>query len=124
MKATCGLFLWVIDSQTRAMASMIEAAELVVSAARTSTHVVVVIHDVEEGAVIDGEEVTPRERKDLNRARAYLADVTTRHKTVVLNSVEEAVRYCIRLWHHLGTPTSEFPLPPGEELTVDGVLDL
>ena len=100
MKATCGIFLYVVDAETRALASMVEAAELVVSASRTSTHVVLVIHDVAPSATIAGEAIPPGELRDLNRARAYLADVTSRHATIVLNSVEEASRYCIELWTH------------------------
>jgi hypothetical protein len=100
MKLRCGIYLYVVDAKTRALASMVEAAELVVNASRSSTHVVLVIHDVASGYEFAGVVTTASQLRDLNRARAYLADVTSRHATIVLNSVAEATRYVIQLWQH------------------------
>jgi hypothetical protein len=82
--STC---LFVIDSQTRAMASAVEAAELI-SAGR---NVALVVLDIEDGLVIGGETVTGRQLKDLNRMRAYLRDVAQRHDVPAYDSVEAAV---------------------------------
>jgi len=68
------VLLFVIDGQTRAIASMVEVAELVTA----GRNVVLVIEDVAEGAVIQGEQLSEGTRKDLNRCRAYLADVVMR----------------------------------------------
>merc|ERR1712167_557682 len=61
-KETAVVTLFVIDGATRAAASMVEL-------------MVLVVEDVPEGAVIDGEVVTEKERRDLNRGRAYLLDL-------------------------------------------------
>ena len=66
--------LFVIDSQTRALSSCIEVAELVTR----GQLVVLVIQEIEENAVINGDVIGPKERKDLNRSRSYLADLVHR----------------------------------------------
>ena len=85
-KATAEVLLFVIDSQTRAIASMLEAAELI---GRRDVRLVVL--DIEDGTEIDGRAVTGRELKDLNRARAYLRDIAQRHGVTVYATVAEAV---------------------------------
>jgi len=62
--------LFIIDGTTRGVAAMVEAASR-----SSSRRMVLFVEDVAEGAVIDGEAVTQKERKDLNRGRAYLRDV-------------------------------------------------
>ena len=87
------MLLFVIDSQTRALSSMIEVAELVTS----GRVVVLVIEEIPEDAVIDGVLVGSRERKDMNRSRSYLADLVHRKghpeaRAVYSNVVEATVR--------------------------------
>jgi len=77
------VLLYVIDRATRALASMIEVAELITD----GRNVIVVIQDVEEGDTINDEEISPSQLKDLNRCRAYLADVVKRrgrHETSIV----------------------------------------
>jgi len=86
-KAEARVLLFVIDGQTRAIASMLEAAEYI-GDGRT---VVLVIQDMPDGTEVDGHAVTGRELKDLNRARAYLRDIAERHGVTVHGTVEGAV---------------------------------
>lgn len=85
-KELCDVLLFVIDSKTRAIASMLEATEYILSQRR----VVIVILDIPEGARIDGDLIEGRQLKDLNRARAFLCDIAARHQKYcdVFDSVE------------------------------------
>ena len=73
--------MYVVDSKCRGLATMIDAVEMIVS---QKQRIVIVVEDVDpdKNPTID-----PRECKDLNRARAYLADVATRHGLLVYSSV-------------------------------------
>merc|ERR1711959_236173 len=103
-KAEASVLLFVIDSMTRALASMLEAAEFISS----GRHVVLVIQDIEMGARISGDVVSMNECKDLNRARHYLRDIYRRHigSNVTLcedigGAVVQAlqVAQCVGRWH-------------------------
>lgn len=87
-KDEADVLLFVIDSQTRAIASMLEATEYIC----TGRRVVLVIDDLEAGTEITGKLIYGSELKDLNRARAYLRDVAKRHHVAVHNDVTEAVK--------------------------------
>lgn len=87
--------LFVIDHQTRAVASMLEATELVASTRRPGD-VLLVIHDITDGTQIDGQTITGRELKDLNRARTYLRELATARGLPVYDAVDVAVRESIR----------------------------
>ena len=87
-KQDADALLFVIDAQTRAIASMLEAAEAITA----GRHVVLAVLDIADGTGIGGQAVTGAELKDLNRARAYLRDIASRHGTQVFGSVEEAVK--------------------------------
>ena len=86
-KEEADTLLFVVDGQTRAIASMLEAAECICD----NREVVLVINDIPDGTEIAGQEVTVRELKDLNRARVYLADIAKRHGVLVFATVAEAV---------------------------------
>lgn len=91
-KAAADELLFVIDSQTRAIASILEATEVIC----TGRTVRLVIDDIEDGTVIDGQSVTGRELKDLNRAREYLRDLAARYcwrtqSVTAYDSVADAV---------------------------------
>jgi hypothetical protein len=80
--------LFVIDGQTRAIASMIEA----VSFAGQRRRVFVTVEEIPDGTIIDGQVITGRELKDLNRARAYLLDELRHFSNVsILPTIPEAV---------------------------------
>ena len=73
-KEQAHVLLFVIDAQTRAIASMLEAAELI---ARGRV-LVLCVQSISDGASIDGDVVTGRQLKDLNRARFFLLDIARR----------------------------------------------
>ena len=72
---------------------MLEAVEYIMSQRR----VVIVIIDIPDNSKIDGEPIGGRQLKDLNRARAFLADIAARHQKYcdVFDSVESAVNHVI-----------------------------
>ena len=90
-KDECHVLLFVIDCQTRSIASMLEAVEYIMRGRR----VVLVVENIPDGLYIDGQEVTGRQLKDLNRARGFLTDIVVRHpdNAVVFDSVSEACHY-------------------------------
>eukprot|EP00741_Cyanophora_paradoxa_P020906 tig00021318_g20182.t1 len=97
-KRAAGVLLFVIDAQTRGLASMVEAAEYI-AAARP---VVLAVLPVPAGAAIGGEAVQAGELKDLNRAREYLRDVAERHGVRVFGDVQSAVREIVETKQRLG----------------------
>lgn len=93
MKAWCPTLLFVIDGSTRAVASLVEASNLI----SEGRQVVLVLENVPKDAVIDGHRVSERECQDLNRGRAYLAEVARTHRVPVFNNVAAACQYIIDL---------------------------
>ena len=93
-KAEAPVLLFVIDSATRAIASMIEVVELI----SEGYCIVVVIHEIVAGVEVAGQIPSAAEIKDLNRARAYLADVISRHALPVFSNIGTAVQHSITLW--------------------------
>lgn len=89
-KEVAETLLFVIDSQTRAIASILEATEMIVE----GRDVVLVIDPIADGTEIGGQKVTGSELKDLNRARTYLRDLARRHDIDVYQTVAEAVEFC------------------------------
>lgn len=87
-KADASALIFIIDGQTRALASMIEA----LSQAAQGRRVFVTSMDIPDGTVIAGQTVTGRELKDLNRARAYFLDELGNFPSAtVYGSIAEAV---------------------------------
>lgn len=81
--------LFVIDGQTRAVASILEATEYICRGRK----VLLVVEQIPDGLEIDGQPITGRQLKDLNRARSYLLDLAGRHDNVrVFPSIESSVR--------------------------------
>lgn len=95
-KAQACNYLFVIDGQTRAIASMIEAAGLITSMIPEIMYLVV--DDIPEGAEIDGALVSKRELQDLNRGRAYLRAIAEAADVTVYESVTKAVEAIIADW--------------------------
>ncbi|MCA9357213.1 nucleoside 2-deoxyribosyltransferase domain-containing protein [Candidatus Nomurabacteria bacterium] len=88
-KEESNILLFVIDGQTRAIASILESVEYTMAGRK----VVLVINQVPDGTVIAGQVVTGRELKDLNRAREYLGELADRHDNVtVYEDVASAVQ--------------------------------
>jgi hypothetical protein len=89
-KERCLVLLFVIDGRTRAIASMLEATEYILS----GRSVVLVIEEIPANTRIDGDLIEGRQQKDLNRARAFLCDIAARHQRYcdVFDSVENVRR--------------------------------
>jgi hypothetical protein len=91
-KESCKTLLWVIDGETRSVASMNEAVEWAI---RNPDKLYLVIVDVPQYSTINGVWVDPDQVKDLNRGRSYLRDIAERHNVPVFDSVEDAVKTVI-----------------------------
>lgn len=87
-KDDADVVFFVVGPETRAIASMIEVAELIT----TGRDLVLVLQDVPRDMVINGNTLPPDEVKDLNRGRAYLANVADRHNVTVYQSLEVALQ--------------------------------
>ena len=87
-KAAAEVLLFAITGETRGTASMVEAAEYI----GTGRTVVLMVQDIRDGLVLDGQVVTGRELLDLNRARAYLRDVAIRHHVIIHSDIAAATR--------------------------------
>ncbi|XP_041481634.1 uncharacterized protein LOC121428834 isoform X2 [Lytechinus variegatus] len=85
-KDNCNYLFFVINNLSRSSASMVEVAHYI----GQDRNVILCIQDLEDGVVINGEELTPRAVKDYNRGRQYLADVASRERVPIFNDVEEA----------------------------------
>jgi len=94
-KTEADVLLFVIGSQTRAIASMIEVAELAADP-NSNKRLVVVVQDVPANASLGDEKVGPSQLKDLNRGRAYLAKCLDRHGVPAMSDVATGVRECVR----------------------------
>ncbi len=92
-KAKAKVLLFVVDAETRAISTLVEATEAIVRGRPT----VLVIMNVPEGAVIGGETVGPNQREDINRGRAYLADAAKRHQVPVYDNLQDALRQVIAM---------------------------
>ncbi|KAI6647274.1 hypothetical protein LOD99_12271 [Oopsacas minuta] len=80
----------VFDSQTRALASLVETAFM----ASIGWRLVVVLHYLSESdeVKIAGETLTKQEVKDLNRGRSFLCDILEKSGIPVFDNLEEALK--------------------------------
>jgi hypothetical protein len=90
-KEDAAVLLFVIGKETRALASVAEAAEYICR----GRNIVLVIEEVPQDMSFDGVGTSKAELKDLNRSRSYLRDICTRHAATCLDTVEQAVQYII-----------------------------
>lgn len=105
VKDSCRLLLYVITDDTRAMTSMLEAGHFI----GQGCNIVLCIQDLQNGAHIDHEKLSPNAVADYNRARTYLADLANRDRVPVFDNVSEAVscavqRFISEYTSHLGSP--------------------
>jgi len=89
-KARADILLFVVDDQTRALASMLEVSEYIASGRR----VMLCVKLIEAGAVLQGSIVSKAEADDLNRARQYLLEVANRHDVKIYSDVHEMLAGC------------------------------
>ena len=88
-KENADILLFVIDDQTRAVASIAEAAYYI----GTGRKVVLVVQKFVGYESVYS--IHPNEFKDLNRGRTYLEDFAKRHNVPLCDSVESAVDMCV-----------------------------
>lgn len=86
-KENAEFLLFVIDSKTRAIASMLEATEY----ALTGRNVLLIVDDIVDGEDIGDQLITGSELKDLNRGRAYLLDIAKRNNIPLFENVQVAL---------------------------------
>jgi hypothetical protein len=100
IKSNCETLLFVIDSETRAIASMIEASEYICS----GRDVVLVVKNLPSSsadghgggvAAVNKEVLGPAQVRDLNRARSYVTDVAQRHGLDVFTDITLACEYIV-----------------------------
>jgi len=99
VKRDARILLFVVGDETRGIASMIEAAEHLTLAAERRQEVVLVIKEVVEGSIFGGTATSASDVKDVNRGRAYLADIAERRGFMIFKDVESAVEHTIKLVH-------------------------
>ncbi len=105
-KERAKIHFFVVNNQTRGLASMIEVAELVSRAffsRNSNVHVLVMIDDVPaRNHVIAGEELTVAAIQDLNRARMYLREIVLLHGGLLFGDMETAMAGLQQLCAELG----------------------
>ena len=89
-KKSSYLKLYLFDSQTRALASLVETAFM----ASIGWRIVVVLHYLSESNEVEiaGETVTKQEVKDLNRGRSLLCDILEKLGIPVFDNLDEALK--------------------------------
>ena len=106
-KADVEALLFFISDQTRGIVSMLEATEYIC----TGRPVFLVIQDIPDSLVIDGQAVTGRELLDLKRGRVYLRDIAVRHGCTLYEDVTEATHALIE--YLKGRPSAAAPAGAG-----------
>lgn len=92
-KMAATLLLFVVDSQTRAISSMVEIAFL----AGQSRDVVSVVEDISAGATIAGEALSDREIQDLNRGRLFIRNLVEEGGCLLSDSIESALSASVQM---------------------------
>lgn len=108
-KAEAEVLLFVVNEQTRGVASLAEAAYLL--AARQP--LALVVKDVADGAQIGSQIIGAAEKDDLNRGRIFVRTMAAIHNVPVFDEVEAAVDYAI-----------EFVKTAGKNLSLEQVRDI
>lgn len=84
-KANAKYLLFVIDNQTRAVASLVEASYYI----GKGRNIILVVHEIKEPT----DTILPGELKDLNRGRTYLKDIASNEKVKIYQRIEDAIQY-------------------------------
>ncbi len=92
-KAAAAVQLFVINGETRGVASIGEAAYGLGAGWRLA----LVVTDIGEDDRIDGAVLPQAERDDLNRGRIFVRSIARQQGVPVFDDVEEAVEHAIRL---------------------------
>eukprot|EP00002_Diphylleia_rotans_P007835 TRINITY_DN1750_c0_g1_i1.p1 TRINITY_DN1750_c0_g1~~TRINITY_DN1750_c0_g1_i1.p1 ORF type:complete len:592 (-),score=147.34 TRINITY_DN1750_c0_g1_i1:218-1993(-) len=86
-KERCKVLLFVVPHDSRSIRTLADAAYYI----GKGRNMVLVVNDIPENASFGSHKVTPLERKDLNRGRAYLLESASRAKIPVFKTVAEAL---------------------------------
>src|SRR5581483_6893909 len=92
-KDEADVLLFVISDQTRAVASIAEVAYLI----GTHRSLALVINDINDDCIVDGQIVSQEERDDLNRGRLFVRTMAKEHGIAVYKDVESAVQHAVDL---------------------------
>jgi len=92
-KSEADVLLFVINEETRGVASIAEASFYL----GTRRALALVVVDIGENAVIEGERLQAKERKDLNRGRIFVRTMAEDRGVPVFADVERASRYAVQL---------------------------
>ncbi|MEM9213111.1 MAG: nucleoside 2-deoxyribosyltransferase domain-containing protein [Cyanobacteria bacterium P01_F01_bin.150] len=90
-KEEASILLFVINGQTRGVASLAEAAYCI----SEKRPLVLVLSDVEKGHEIEGSIISDAECRDLNRGRFYVQAMAEMHLIPVFKTVEAALQHII-----------------------------
>lgn len=91
-KLKSSVLLFVLDSQTRALATLNEVIEFSV---RGRQKVLVVMDFMAGGAMIEDQAVSPEEANDINSARSDMARLAREHGAEVYNSLVLALTHAV-----------------------------
>lgn len=92
-KDECLVQLFVINGDTRGVASVAEVAYLI--GARKP--VAIVLEDIKAGADVYGATIDQVEADDLNRGRIFVRAMAERHNVPIFTDIREGTQYCIDL---------------------------
>lgn len=92
-KAEADILLFVINGQTRGVASLAEVAYGIA----LKRSLVLVLSDIEEGNDIEGNIISAAECRDINRGRFYVQSMAEMHLIPVFATVEAAVQHIINI---------------------------
>lgn len=90
------ILLFIIDSKTRALASIVEAAEYIC----TGRNVILSLSNMPENSIINNQLIDKDQLRDLNRARDYLSDIAKRHGVACFKTIIEAGQQVIKVMRH------------------------
>lgn len=109
-KVNAELLFFVIDSQTRSTASMVEASYL----AGCGRQLILVIGPLKSPVVIAGESISDCELEDLQRSHAYLIDLVERMGIPVFSGIDVALK-CTYKAIHQNTRVVDLTLDDGAQ---------
>ena len=92
-KNECETWLFVLNGQTRGVASLVEIAWRIGKGGKLA----LAVEDIPADAVFDGQKLQPGELKDLNRGRAYLRELAAMAQIPVFEDVAAATAFAIEL---------------------------
>lgn len=91
-KQNAEVMFFVIDNQTRSVASMIEASHI----AGTQRKLILIVNEFEKpGSIVMGEKITEKEFMDLQQGQRYLQDIVERQGIPVFRNIPQALNCAV-----------------------------